>query len=180
MKALARSWAELRQALGGKEILALVLLGLALGFHFLVLQPMERRKALLEDKLEQVRKRGDEARRGALPGDVAGRLAEFYRFFSREEPVTDWLARLYDIGRKVGIELRSGEYGLRKPDRARLGQYQITLPVTGSYAQIRAFAENALLEIPTLSLDQIDFRRKRVSDAQVEAEIRMTLYLPAS
>ena len=180
MKALERKWAEFRQALGWKAMLALVLLGLALGFHFTVLQPMERRKALLDDKLEQVTKRGDELRRGALPSDIAGRLNEFYRFFLREEPVTDSLARLYEIGRKVGIELRSGEYGLRKSEGARLGQYQITLPVTGSYAQIRAFAENALLEIPTLSLDQINFRRKRVSDAQVEAEIRMTLYLPAS
>lgn len=180
MKTLTLGWAALRQALGWKEVLALGLLGLALGFHFAILRPMEQRKALLEEKLEQVRKRGDDARRGALPGDVAGRLTEFYRFFLREEPVTDWLARLYDIGRKVGVELRFGEYGLRKSEAAKLGQYQITLPVTGNYAQIRAFAENALLEIPTLSLDQISFSRKRVSDAQVEAEIRMTLYLPAT
>jgi len=180
MKAFARSWADLRRSLGWKETLALVLLGLALGFQFSVLQPMEQRKALLESRLELAIKRGDRARRGALPGDAAGRLAEYYRFFLREEPVTDWLARLYDIGRKVGIELLSGDYGLSRPEGAKLGQYQITLPVTGSYAQIRAFAENALLEIPPLSLDQIHFRRKRVSDAQVEAEIRMTLYLPAS
>ncbi|MEK6537157.1 MAG: pilus assembly protein PilO, partial [Actinomycetota bacterium] len=90
------------------------------------------------------------------------------------------LARLYEISHNAGVELRVGDYGWRKPERPRLGQYQITLPVAGNYAQIRSFAETALLEIPTLSLDQINFRRKRVSDAQVEAEIRMTLYLPAS
>ncbi len=180
MKALARGWAQLRRALGWKERLALVLLGLALGFQFAVLQPMERRKALLEDRLEQVRKSGDEARRGLLPSSVADRLAKFYRFFSREEPVTDSLAQLYGISRNVGVELRAGDYGLRKPEGARLGQYQITLPVSGSYAQIRALVENALLEIPTLSLDRISFQRKRVSDVQIEADIRMTLYLPAS
>ncbi len=104
----------------------------------------------------------------------------FNRFFSHEEPITDLLARLHEISRNAGVELRTGEYSLRKPEGSRLGQYQITLPVAGNYTQIRAFAENALLEIPTLSLDQISFRRKRVSDAQIEAEIRMTLYLPLS
>ncbi len=77
MKALERKWTELRQALGWKEMLALVLLGLALGFHFTVLRPMERRKALLEYRLEQVSKRGEEARRGVLPDGVADRLAAF-------------------------------------------------------------------------------------------------------
>jgi hypothetical protein len=180
MKALERKWTELRQALGWKETLALALLGIALGFQFAVLRPMELRKARLEIRLDQAGKRSEETMRGVLPDGVADRLAAFYRFFSREEQLTDLLARLDEISRSVGVELRTGEYDLRKPEGPRLGQYQITLPVAGDYARIRAFAENALFELPTLSLDRISFRRKRVSDAQVEAEIRMTLYLPAS
>jgi len=180
MKALERVWAELRQALGWKEMLALALLGVALGFHLTVIRPMERRKAFLEERLEQLSKRGEEAKQGTIPDGATGRLAAFYRFFSQADPEIDVLARLYEISRNTGVELRVGDYGWYKPEGTRLSRYQITLPVAGNYAQIRAFSENTLLAIPTLSLDKINFRRKRVSDAEVEAEIRMTLYLPTS
>jgi len=56
-------------------------------------------------------------------------------------------------------------------------RYEITLPLAGSYAQIRTFLENALIEIPVMSLDQVAFRRERASELQVQAEVRVTLHL---
>jgi hypothetical protein len=41
---------------------------------------------------------------------------------------------------------------------------------------VRAFAENALLQIPTLSLDAIRFRRVGTGSGTIEAEVRFTLY----
>jgi len=49
--------------------------------------------------------------------------------------------------------------------------------VTGSYAQIRAFLENALIQVPVLSLDQVKFHKERANDASVRADVQLTLHL---
>jgi hypothetical protein len=59
----------------------------------------------------------------------------------------------------------------------RMARYEIKLPVSGNYAQIRSFLQNALAEIPVLSLDEVKFKRERASDASVQADLRLTLYL---
>ena len=56
-------------------------------------------------------------------------------------------------------------------------RYEVALPLRGNYARIRAFLENALIEIPVLSLDHVSFRRKSPGDGAVEAEVRLTLHL---
>lgn len=54
------------------------------------------------------------------------------------------------------------------------------MPLRGNYAQIRTFLNNALVEIPVLSLDEVRFKRERASDAQVEAEVHLTFHLVKS
>jgi Tfp pilus assembly protein PilO len=49
--------------------------------------------------------------------------------------------------------------------------------VTGNYEQIRKFSEAVLNAMPVMALEQITFRRKKATDTQIEAEIRLTLYL---
>ena len=56
-------------------------------------------------------------------------------------------------------------------------RYEITLPLTGSYSQIRSFLKNALAEIPVLSLDQVNLKKDRPGDGPVNADVRMTLHL---
>ena len=52
----------------------------------------------------------------------------------------------------------------------------IVLPVSGSYAQIRDFLARALAEVPALSLDQMTLRRESRNQAEVHAELRLTLH----
>jgi hypothetical protein len=54
------------------------------------------------------------------------------------------------------------------------------LPVTGEYRQIRAFLTELSAEIPALALENVQFSRQNVSDAAVEARIRLALYLEQS
>jgi hypothetical protein len=56
-------------------------------------------------------------------------------------------------------------------------RYEIMLPVSGSYPQIRDFLKRALTEIPVLSLDSISVKR---SDQALQAEMRLTLHLVKS
>ena len=74
----------------------------------------------------------------------------------------------------LGLVRNKESYGARG---VAYDRYEIALPLAGDYAQIRAFLENALLEVPVLSLDQLSFRRKRSNDLAVETDARLSLHI---
>jgi hypothetical protein len=179
MKALKQRVAFAGEQLGAIGTLALFILCATLAFHALQLKPLEQRLAARVDQLER---RGTSAARDTLrvaqAPELGAQLAAFYSFFEREESATDLLVRLYALATDLGVDLRLADYHYQK-SKGRIDQYRIAMPVRGNYAQIRAFLENALISIPVLALDHVAFRRNRISEGVVEAEIRVTLYLLA-
>ena len=59
-------------------------------------------------------------------------------------------------------------------------RYEIVLPLTGSYTQMRDFLKRSLTEIPVLSLDQITLKRENRREGTVQAELRLTLHMVKS
>lgn len=151
-----------------------ILAGAAL-FFFLVLKPLEARNERLERQLALTQRNPSDPAlvRASTP---AAKMAAFYHFLRTEHQTTDWLDRLYTAGQAAGVELRSADYRMQKTG-TRIERYEIRLPVSGNYAQIRSFLQNALAEIPVLSLDEVKFKRERASDASVQADLRLTLHL---
>jgi Tfp pilus assembly protein PilO len=89
----------------------------------------------------------------------------------------DWLGKIHAAARSKGLALRSGEYRLERAADQRFARYQITLPVVGSYAQIRGFVGQVLADVPAAALEDITLRRESASSPSLEARIRLTLYL---
>jgi len=108
-------------------LLSLALLAGAAAFLFLTLKPLETRDEMLGQRLERSERRGPSDPGFARGADPAEKLTAFYRFFETEEATTDWLAKLYAIGKSVGVELRAADYKLQKGE-SRIQRYQITLP----------------------------------------------------
>lgn len=171
---LSQALRRLKAALGGPGLAALALMLATGAFTAVTLNPLEARNA----EAGAAHRAEAPARREGPSRDTAAKLAAFYRFFDTHEEPTDWLARLHAIAGSVGVEMRAAEYRL-KSGGGRLDQYEITLPLTGNYSQLRAFVENALIEIPVASLDQVTLRRERGNDARVQADVRLTLHLSA-
>lgn len=158
---------ELREQLGPMGLASLAILAAAVAFFALVVQPLEQKERALRGALE--RQGGAQAHYGA------DRLAAFYRFLERKEETTDWLAKLHGSARASGVELRSATYRTQAAG-ARLERYEIVLPVSGSYGQIRDFMKRALAEIPVLSLEQVSLKRESRKDARVQAELRLAIH----
>ena len=161
-----------RQELGATGLAAAALFVLAALFFFLAVKPLESRNAVLEGELA----RAERLAPGGRGAGGATRLAAFYRYFETGESATDWLARLNAIGARAGVQVPSADYRLQKTG-TRLERYEVVLPLTGSYPQIRAFLAQALAEIPVLSLDQVTIKKERAQGGAVQAEARMTLHL---
>jgi len=165
---MTETFNRMKEDLGPLGLAAVLLLAAAAAFYALAVQPLQERSRAMQAALE----RGE---RGARPGQVSGKLDELYRYLDRAEERTDWLAKLHAIGRATGVQTRSATYRTHAAGD-RLERYEIVLPVSGTYAQIRDFMKRALAEIPVLSLDQMSLKREKRSDERVQAELRLTLH----
>ena len=161
---------RVRDELGATGMAALALFLAAGVFMTLVLQPLKEKNRVLAAKAEIVDNR-------AAPAANAGeKLAAVYGYLRKPEQTTDWLAKLYAIGKATGVELAQASYKTQSAS-GKLERYEIVVPLTGSYTQMREFLKRSLAEIPVLSLDQISLKRENRREGAVQAELRLTLHM---
>ena len=87
------------------------------------------------------------------------------------------VATLLALAVHHALELRHGEFQLGQDKGTGLARYVVTLPLSGSYLQLRAFIEEALAGDAALSLDRLRLRRASAGAAVVEAELTWSLYM---
>jgi hypothetical protein len=180
MKLLATRMLQFGRDLGRTGYAALALLGFTALFVAFVHAPLQERNRSLHASLER-------HARAAAPatgaGASAGKLDTLYAYLEKSEAPTDWLAKLYGISQATGVELQSASYRtpLKEKDSKetaqRIQRYEIVVPVSGTYPQLREFMRRALAEIPVLSLDQLSLKRESRNAGAVQAELRMTLHM---
>lgn len=108
---------------------------------------------------------------------VEQQLSAFYDFFPAGASVPQWLGKVHAAAERNSLLLQTGEYKLLREKGWKLARYQITLPVRGSYPQVRAFLADALAAVPAMVLEDISLKRDSAGAAMLEARLRFTLYL---
>ena len=163
---------------GWPSLVALALAAVAVPLLLLKVAPMQNQLQALE-RTGPGRTSTHEAMQHALsmPVDPSQQLGTFYRFFSSSPRPNDALQVIHQNAQKNGIVLAKGEYRFLAVSGTRLQRYQTVLPVNGSYPSIRKFIADVLNEMPTVSLENVRFERPQIGSAQIDAEIRFTLYL---
>jgi len=143
------------------------------GFYVQALAPLEANIAAQRKALERL-----QTRTPYRPVSSDGREADLARFYALFPPVAQLsgeVERLHRFARGAGLELAQGEYRLeRRPEG--LWAYRVTLPVRGSYPQLRRFLSTVLADMPIASIDALRFERKKALDTQVEAQVRLTVH----
>ena len=158
---------RLLDALGPAGVAGLGVLLFCVPFYFSAFAPaqaeLERRSAKKIPVTEKFEEPGAE-------------LERFYDRFPRVDRLHGELESLYAHARSSNVQLLQGEYRLES-SAGGLTAYHVTLPVRGSYPQLRQFVGRVLRDMPTASLDALRFERKKAADAQLEAQVRLTIYL---
>ena len=115
----------------------------------------------------------------AVAGPISANdnLLLFYDALGEKRYTEQQVKTLFDLAAKANLTLSQGEYKSAFDRNGRLHTYQVTLPVKGSYRNVWEFALMALRAIRFASLDEISFKRESIGEAQVEARLRLTLYL---
>ena len=128
----------------------------------------EHRAALLS--LKQT----SDTRSRSVPDQISGFYASLPDTGKKQ---SETLAQLAQIAQDSGVSFAQGTYQLVRVDGTRLVRYEISLPVTGGYAQVRAFLAKTLNDMPYMALTQIGFERPKIADSRIEARVKFTLYL---
>lgn len=164
-------------SLGWQGVMGLLLLAFAAGLFVKGIVPARNEVAQLSDELdslaERVRVRGPQSSHPT----VHGQLSEFYGFFPPIESVPDTLARIQAAAQRQGLVLDKGEYRLEGEQGFAVRRYQVTLPVAGTYAQVRSFVNNVLDEVPHAAVDELIMNRKDIAHQNLEVRVRFSVFL---
>ncbi len=178
MKRIHHALVDGAASLGWPGMLGLGLFVLIGGFY---LSTFRAEQSRLDDLRQQIAKaREQRAAPGAeagAPASAADKLAAFYGFFPRPTDLPDLLHKVFAAAKAQGLKLEHGEYRVVKDNAGALNQFQLTLPVQGTYPQIRKFVDGAMAQVSTLSLDSVQFERQKVGDALVEAKVKLVVYV---
>ena len=157
--------------LGFPGVAGLVLLAAAVAFSSFAVRPLQERSLRLQETFSKPAAK-------VQPG--ADKVAAVYEYLQKPEDLTDWLAKLHGIGTATGVHLKSASYRMHTTE-SRIVRYEIVLPASGNYGQIRDFLKRSLAEIPLLSVDQLTLKREAKSEGGgIHAEMRLTLHMVRS
>ena len=162
--------------LGRAGSIGLGLIVLAAGFYGGTMYPEKRRLEALQRDVAELRERAAKPGRNP-PRTAANDLAAFYAFFPAPDELPEILDSVFRAAKRQSLVLERGEYRVTRRGAGGMFQYQVTLPVHGSYPQIRKFVDSALAQVPALALESVHFERQKIGESMVNAKITMAIHL---
>jgi hypothetical protein len=120
----------------------------------------------------------------AQPGGAAGAAgfaaAEVGKLITRLPPrsqAPEIMEKVLAQANAAGVELPRGQYEFVAARDGVAAFYRVSLPVKAGYPQLRSFMDKTLLALPGVGVESLRIERKSVGDDQVEAEIKLALYV---
>ena len=167
------------QRLGLPGAVGAALVVLAAGYALFGLVPGLEERDLAAERAQRAEARLARVQSGAeaLPEPPGRQLANFHQALPAQLEATAAIDRIYAAALAEGLTLARGEYALQIDPETQHARYQILLPVRGSSPQMRRFLGAALAAVPAVALEDVEFQRKEISEPELEARVRMTLYL---
>jgi len=136
-------------------------------------QPLARDAAQLETQIAGL----DAAARAGVDG-VGSAAAELDRLLARLPTPTELpgiVAVVVAQADEAGLELGRGEYELTSTRSGQLARYHLSLPVRGTYPQVRQFIDGSLAAVPALGLEGLRLERASVGDKIIDADLRFSV-----
>ena len=101
---------------------------------------------------------------------------QFYDLLPVHSEANRKVAQMLDAVEQVGLTVNNVEYSTQPYSDAMI-KYQIKLPVQGTYIQVRQFINIVFEALPTVALNNVDFRRDDIGSDTIQTNLYFTLYL---
>lgn len=169
--ALVLAWGRYHATrLAWPGLLGLVLLLGAAAAQLAGVMPLQRSNEDLRLEVEQLRERAA-VQADAVPAVDVRSLAAL----PSGDELVPLVASVHDLARRRQVALDLGEYAWQAEAGGRGGRYRMTFPARGGYPQLRGWAADVLAEWPALVLEEFDFRRDKIDNENVEAQVRFSI-----
>jgi hypothetical protein len=145
-------------------------------FYFSAVRPAQEDFGAMQRRFARAERLAPNPRASA----TSSPMEQFIEFFPPLDSAPRWLKSVYSIAEREKLELLQGTYRVSEDPALMIARYRISLPVRGSYLQIRRFIAGTLDQVPIASLEGVVFQREKVSDGAVEANVTFTLHLRAA
>lgn len=168
---MRKLWRDGMAQMGWQGVSGIVLLGVVGALHLLVITPLEGQTARMQARMD-----AEQSGNGGQWSGARNELGKFYQDMPGEKDVTDVMASIYAAADASEVQLEDASFHLENGEGPVIG-YVMDFPMAGRYAGIRMLVSRVLTRNPYMALDQIDFRRDQISDADLRADVRFTLFL---
>jgi len=132
------------------------------------------RATLQAQRLQQARQPDPKAAQRTSMAELQARLPA-------AEGALEAVQVIHSAAARHGVKLAAGEYRLlREGSSPTMQRYQITLPASGAYLDVRAWMAAVMNALPTIAIEELSLVRQDVGAPGLETRVRWTLYLKAS
>lgn len=90
------------------------------------------------------------------------------------------IGELERLAHAHGMRLPRGQYSVSPLAGTTLARWQLVLPVEAPYPALHAFLAAALERMPNLTLDELKLKRERLEVSELQAELRLSLFVEAA
>ncbi len=162
------------QTLGWKGSIGLLLIIGSLSYLIIVAVPKAQQLQVLQTELAAVK--ANPKKNISNQNEQSDIAKIFYDVLPTKTEASSKISAILRVATDNGLVINKVEY--EQPlSASSLIQYQIKLPLTGSYMQIRQFINQVLNTLPSIALNDISLKREDIATDLVDAQIQFTLYL---
>lgn len=112
-------------------------------------------------------------------------VEKFYAAFSNNANLPIMLEQIRVTAQLQNLVLTRGDYKLNliktypQPNQkhTQLAHYELIVPITGTYQQVRTFIDNVLFQLPTLGLSDVQIKRENTLSPEVNASLSFLFLL---
>lgn len=160
---------------GWPALIGSALLIASLSLALSVTAPLREQIAAVEQQSHQLRTTSQA--KVLPPISPQARLRDFYAAFPPRSALPEVLIQVHRSASRNGLQDTHADYRDTPEADTPLVRVRIELPVTGSYAALRAWIAELLGELPALTLEGLELRRTDIGKAQLDARVRFQLLL---
>lgn len=166
---------KLRQ-LGWQGLVGLLLIFGSLNYLLIVAAPKAHQLQQLQMELTALKANPKQNVNNRCIHDKSDVTKIFYDVLPIQSEANSKISAILRVATDNGLVVNKVEY--EQPLAVSpLIQYQIKLPLTGRYLQIRQFINQVLNTLPSIALSDISLKREDIATDSVDAQIQFTLYL---
>lgn len=104
-------------------------------------------------------------------------LGAFQSRFPKVDQLSDQLDTLFRLAEQHGLAVDKGEYTLVEKNGGALRRFEVTLPVAGSYPQVRSLMLAVLEKLPAAALSDIAVEREKIAEGRAKATFRLVFFV---